>query len=187
MPIKIGRPSPALVVACIALAISLSSAGYAATKLPKKSVGTAQLKRNAVISAKVKNHSLLALDFKTGQLPAGPAGPTGATGAKGDKGVPGDPAIDLWAAFAANAVFVRGSGVVSTGHPSLGVYQVRFSRQITACAWLAEPASTAGVYYSGGAALTRKFGTSTDTVEVETRNTSGVLSDSVGFTLLVVC
>jgi hypothetical protein len=32
-------------------------------------VGTAQLKANAVISSKVKNHSLLAADFKPGQLP----------------------------------------------------------------------------------------------------------------------
>jgi hypothetical protein len=60
-------------------------------------------------------------------------------------------------------------------------------RRCTACAWLAEPASPVGVYYSGGAALTRRFGASTDTIEVETRNTSGTLSNSVGFTLLVAC
>jgi hypothetical protein len=42
----------------------------------------------------VKDHSLLAKDFKTGQLPAGPKGDTGATGLqgqKGDKGDKGDP------------------------------------------------------------------------------------------------
>jgi hypothetical protein len=84
------RIAPALVVACVALAVSLGGTGYAAFKLPAGSVGTAQLKTNAVTSPKVKNKSLLAADFKPGQLPAGPVGPAGAQGAKGDKGDQGD-------------------------------------------------------------------------------------------------
>jgi hypothetical protein len=53
--------------------------GHAASKLVlgKGSVGTSQLKKNAVTSAKVKNHSLLAVDFKKGQLSSGPQGPKG--------------------------------------------------------------------------------------------------------------
>ena len=39
----------------------------------------------------VKNRSLLSVDFRSGQLPAGPKGDPGATGAKGDKGDKGDP------------------------------------------------------------------------------------------------
>jgi hypothetical protein len=80
-------PSPATVIACIALFAALGGAGYAASKLlPKNSVGTKQLKKNAVTSAKVKNGSLLAKDFKAGQLPAGPQGPKGDTGPQGPKG-----------------------------------------------------------------------------------------------------
>ena len=86
----IRRPSPAIVVACLSLAVSLSSAGYAATVLPKNSVGTAQLKKNAVVSTKVKDRTLLAADFKVGQLPAGPPGPKGDKGDRGDKGDKGD-------------------------------------------------------------------------------------------------
>lgn len=100
------RPSPAMVVACIALAVALGGTSYAAISLPRNSVGTAQLKRNAVNSTKVRNFSLLRADFKRGQLPAGPRGPqgpqgppgppgatgaTGAPGAKGDKGDQGEP------------------------------------------------------------------------------------------------
>ncbi len=77
---KLRRPSPALVVACVALAVALGGTGYAAFKLPKNSVGTIHLKRNAVVSAKVKDGSLLAADFKAGELSAGAQGP------KGDKG-----------------------------------------------------------------------------------------------------
>jgi hypothetical protein len=89
------RPSPATVIACIALAVALGGTSYAAVSLPRGSVGSAQLKKNAVVSSKVKNRSLLAIDFKRGQLPRGARGPqglpgatgaTGATGAKGDKG-----------------------------------------------------------------------------------------------------
>src|SRR5205814_8252821 len=86
------RPSPAIVLACAALLIALGGVSYAATSLPRNSVGTAQLRNNAVTSGKVKNHSLLRADFKNGQVPrgpAGPAGPTGATGAQGPKGPTG--------------------------------------------------------------------------------------------------
>jgi hypothetical protein len=92
------RPSPAMVVACLSLTIALSGVGYAAVTLPRNSVGTAQLKANAVSSAKVKDRSLKAIDFGSGQLPAGapgpagpagsagPPGPAGAQGPKGDRG-----------------------------------------------------------------------------------------------------
>jgi len=80
------RPSPGLVVASLALAISLSGVAYAATALPKNSVGTPQLKKNAVTTQKVKNRSLLAVDFKAAQLPAGQPGAKGEKGDKGDKG-----------------------------------------------------------------------------------------------------
>jgi hypothetical protein len=86
----IGRPSPALVVACLALAISLGGVGYAAVKLPKNSVGTVQLKNGAVTSKKVKNRSLVAADFKRGVLLRGAAGQSGAQGPQGVQGPKGD-------------------------------------------------------------------------------------------------
>lgn len=73
-----------MIVACVALAISLSGAAYAvSTALPRNSVGVLQLKNNAVNSAKVKNASLRVADFAPGQIPAGPQGPAGPPGALG--------------------------------------------------------------------------------------------------------
>jgi hypothetical protein len=72
-------------VSVLALFIALSGGAYALT-IPKESVGAGQLKKNAVTSSKVKNRSLLAKDFKAGQLPVGA---TGAQGAKGDPGPAG--------------------------------------------------------------------------------------------------
>ena len=90
------RPSPAMVVAVIALVGSLGGTSYAAASLAKNSVGPSQLKKgavkatdlgaNSVTSSKVKNGTLLAVDFKAGQLPAGKTGPAGATGPQGPIG-----------------------------------------------------------------------------------------------------
>ncbi len=92
--ISLRRPSPAMVVACIALAVVLGGTSYAAVlQIPRASVGTAQLKTgavttkklaaNAVTGAKVRNGSLLKADFGPGQLPAGPTGPQGPAGPPG--------------------------------------------------------------------------------------------------------
>lgn len=80
------RTSPATAISLLALFVALGGTGYAALKLKPNSVGARQLRKNAVTSRKVKDGSLLAVDFKTGQLPAGAAGPKGDTGAKGDRG-----------------------------------------------------------------------------------------------------
>ena len=48
--------------------------------IPRNSVGTAALQDGAVTAEKVKDRSLLAQDFKQGQLPRGPQGPPGPAG-----------------------------------------------------------------------------------------------------------
>jgi hypothetical protein len=86
------RLTYANVVASLALFAALGGSSYAAIALPTGSVGTKQIRANAVNTSKVKDHTLLAKDFQVGQLPAGPQGPkgnAGATGAKGDAGAPG--------------------------------------------------------------------------------------------------
>jgi hypothetical protein len=83
------RPSLPLVAACVALATSLGGVGYAASVLPRNSVGTVQVRNDAIVSSKIKNRTLLARDFKAGQLPAGPPGPKGDRGERGPKGETG--------------------------------------------------------------------------------------------------
>jgi hypothetical protein len=56
----------------IAVFVALGGGAYAVT-VPRNSVGPKQLKANAVTAAKVKNRSLLASDFKRGQLSLGTA------------------------------------------------------------------------------------------------------------------
>jgi hypothetical protein len=78
------------VIATLALFLALGGGAYAAFKLPKNSVGSKQLKTNAVNSSKVKNGSLLAGDFKAGQLPVGAQGVQGIQGIQGIQGLTGD-------------------------------------------------------------------------------------------------
>jgi hypothetical protein len=104
------RPSPAMVVAMLALFIALAGTGYAAVKLPANSVGTKQIKANAVVSSKIKNGSLTRNDFAVGALLKGPqgspgpqgpaglpgvAGPTGPQGPQGPEGPPAVTTIDV--------------------------------------------------------------------------------------------
>jgi hypothetical protein len=83
------RLSYANIIASLALFIALGGVSWAAVSLPQASVGNRQLKANAVTTEKVRNGSLLATDFKPGQLPVGPRGLAGTQGIPGLKGDPG--------------------------------------------------------------------------------------------------
>jgi hypothetical protein len=56
------------VMATVAVFIALGGASYAATQLPKNSVGTKQLKKNSVTTAKIKNEAVTAAKVKKGAL-----------------------------------------------------------------------------------------------------------------------
>jgi uncharacterized low-complexity protein len=82
------------VVATLALFVALGGASYAATQLPKNSVGTKQLKKNAVTGQKIAKGAVTKAKLgadATAALrgPAGPKGDPGAPGAKGDQGPAG--------------------------------------------------------------------------------------------------
>jgi Collagen triple helix repeat (20 copies) len=105
--VRIRKPSPAMLVAFIALVVSLGGTSYAALSIPAGSVGSKELKRNSVSSPKVRAGSLLLSDFRSSQRallqgptgpqasagpqgPAGPAGSGGPAGPPGPQGPPGD-------------------------------------------------------------------------------------------------
>jgi hypothetical protein len=86
---RLHRPSPAMAVALLSLTVALGGTSYAAIKLPKNSVGSKQIKPNAVTGSKVKDGSLFSNDFASGQLPRGPKGDTGQQGGSGPQGPAG--------------------------------------------------------------------------------------------------
>ena len=91
------------VMATVAVFVALGGTSYAAAKITgadvrNNSLGKIDIKNGAIGSGEVRNKSLLARDFRDGQLPAG------AKGDKGDKGDAGTPARWLLIDEAGNIV-----------------------------------------------------------------------------------
>src|SRR3954454_14689211 len=129
-------------IAMLALFVAMGGTGYAALKLPKNSVGSKQIKKNAVTSTKVKNGSLKKGDFAAGQVPVGPAGPAGRNGTNGANGAAGAPGeAAAYARIDAVGNLIGGPG------QSKGITQAMI--QHTPGASAAEVAGT-GVYCIGG-------------------------------------
>jgi hypothetical protein len=185
------RPSPALVISCLALLVALSGTGYAALKLPANSVGNLQLRNNSVNSDKVRNHSLLRADFAAGQIPIGPPGPAGLAGdpgpqgppgPKGDPGAPGTGGATAWAAVGTDGNVIHSHALNTVTQTGTGKYEVNFSPDVSNCALIATP----------GAGSNRRLGYASvgfvrgGTVVVETWNTGGS-NDSGPFTVAAFC
>src|SRR6266849_6474722 len=130
------RPSPATVIASIALLVALSGTSYAAFVLAPRSVGNLQLKTGAVNSRVLTDHGVRAVDLAPGVAvsgPAGPAGPAGAAGPGGPTG-PAGPAGPgaKWALVKGDGTILAQSGGISlTSHPSPGYYIFDFASTVS--------------------------------------------------------
>lgn len=158
-----GKLTYANVISTLCLFLLLGGgAAFAATQLPKNSVGARQIKRGAITPAKISNATKQVLDGAQGPRgaqgspgPKGARGATGATGATGKtgpqglKGEPGAPATALWAVVEGNSkptpTFVAKSpaavSVTRLGELP-GVYTVTFDRNVSACAYSVTAADT---------------------------------------------
>jgi hypothetical protein len=119
-----------MVVALVALSVSLGGTGYAALTLPRNSVGPNQIKRNAVRSADIKNRSVRLVDLhRTARVagPRGAIGPAGPAGAAGPAGVPGP----AGGAGAKGETGAPGSAVAYARVDSGGGVVEEFSKNIT--------------------------------------------------------
>jgi hypothetical protein len=193
------RPSPAMVVACIALLVALTGTSVAAVQaLAPNSVGPLQLRANAVTSPKIRNsnvtnadlarnavtgtkvldRSLTAADFVANSLPRGPAGPTGPAGPQGPAGTIGP-------------ITVRQAGVaIPGGTPQNGAYD---TETVTVNCNANEKAISAGTGWSDDAA-DRELWTQRLTPLLTGTNVTGFRAtggndsgNSSTFTLYVLC
>lgn len=130
-----------MVVACLALTVALAGTGYAATVLPRNSVGTAQLQNNAVTSLKVRNFSLSRQDFKPGQLQAGPQGPAGPAGSAG----PAGPAARWALVNADGTIIAQSGGITPTAKPTTGAYILDFGSAVNTKLIIVSSANAADV------------------------------------------
>jgi hypothetical protein len=172
------RPSPALVIACLALAVALGGTSYAAVSLPANSVGTTQLKNNAVVASKVRRGSLRLYNFAANDIPKGDRGADGLPGPKGDKG---DPATKLFVVVedGKKKVGSPGSDVEAKG---AGNYTVTFPQNTTDCAAIA----TVKDEGDGGLAAASAQGGNSNDISVATFDSGGG-HDNKDFALAVFC
>jgi hypothetical protein len=178
------RVSPALAVACVALLVALAETGWATVSqlVPRNSVGAAQLKNNAVTSAKIRNGQIRLADLHRTARRPGPRGRTGPAGPAGPAGT----VTRLWAVANASGSLARAAGTTSSGRLAAGVYEVIFGQNVTNCVFVATVGDAGeGTGANGAATVTRRAGNANG-VRVETRNLAGALADRA-FHLLVVC
>ena len=124
-------------IAYLALFVALGGTAYSASKIGKNEVGTRQIKngqvkskdlaKNSVDDSKVRDGSLLGVDFASGQLP------------QGQPGQDGQDATNMFAWIRADGDLRFGSGVASAKNiaPTNPKYEVVFERSLTGCALLA--------------------------------------------------
>lgn len=119
--IKIPKPSPALVVAMLALLIALSGTAYAAVTLAPNSVGTRQLKNGAVTLAKIAKSAQGALKPRA------------------------------WAYVESDGTILKSSGITgSVGHDFDGIYELTLKKSGTNCAVVASITPGHGGSVTGG-------------------------------------
>jgi hypothetical protein len=174
-----------MVIGCLALLLTLGGTGYAASQA---------LPRNSVTSVQVKDHSLLARDFKAGQIPRGPAGPAGPAGLAGPAG-PAGPAGTAsgtavkWALVRPDGGIAAQSGGITLSSHTTGTYVLNFGSTVTGKPILASGAfagdggsadrgeTVAGPCGAGAEGLNCATTNTNQGVQVETHNQLGALAD----------
>jgi hypothetical protein len=171
-----------MVIACLALLLVLGGTGYAASQA---------LPRNSVTSVQVKDRSLLARDFKAGEIPRGPAGPAGAAGPAGPAGPAGTggTAAIKWALVRADGgIAAQSGGITLAAKPSAGTYVLGFGSAVTGKVILASGGyagdasdqrgeTSAGPCGGGTEGRTCTVSDTTSSVFVQTRGDSGAPAD----------
>jgi hypothetical protein len=147
---------------CLLLLVGGGTA-WAANSLPINSVGSAQLKKNAVTPAKLNGAAKAAMTGPQGA--PGPKGDAGPQGPKGDTGAPGTPATTLFAQVKEDgSLNFAPAGITSTRFAK-GLYLVNFGHPVAHCVVVANQGGIP-VFGTPGAATsaTQGYGARVDIV-----------------------
>ncbi len=173
-------PSPAMIVALVALVISLGSSAYALTEITSQ-----QITNGSLTGADIKDRSLRGHDLEknsVGRLAINESRLRSVHSAKG---------LQLWAVVKKDGTLVRGHGLAPSNPPTrkeaTGIYRVTFNRDVDGCSYQAtigNPDTTPPVQDSQ--VTVSAFPGKKDAVFVRTANRLNQEADSA-FQLAVIC
>jgi hypothetical protein len=190
-------PSPAMLVALIALVLAIGGTAIAGLPGGDGSISACYRKQGGALRLIAAGKSCAKGEKRIAWSQRGPAGAAGLSGPRGDagergpQGEPGLPATNLWAAVRANGTKARGSGVTSTTRLSAGFYEVTFGQSVSSCGFVATignpdlleiPAGQIGASQNLGGG----FSNLPTQVLVSTTNSAGNTQD-LPFFLAVTC
>jgi hypothetical protein len=174
-------PSPATVIACVALVFSLGGTGLAAgSASPQAGAGSdvgASLAK-AQSEAQRGPRGPRGPRGRTG--PRGPAGPAGAAGPAGPAGPAGAAATSLWASVDSAGTLVRNKGVASTQKLGIGDYLVIFNQDVTPCIYQATLGGPTTALSAGQITAAQRVAIAAG-VRVITQDSAGAAADRAFF------
>jgi hypothetical protein len=169
------RPSPAMVVALIALFVSLGGGAYALV----------------VTGGDVKNGSLTGVDFKPRSLHGSKLRADSIGGGSIKESTLGPvQAIAHHAVVTGAGVLARGRGVTAVVRVAAGRYHVTFDREVRTCAYVATVGDVSAAGPGTGTASVGSHPANANAVEVRTVEYNGAgnpINENKSFHLLVNC
>ena len=195
------RPSPSMVVALIALFVSLGGVSFGAATLisgkqiKNNTVGTKDLKNNDIRGKDVRTNTLTGSDIRESKLGKVPIATNADNAARLGGTAAGDFAksTDILHATvntsAAGGTLVHGRGATAVARIALGFYRVTFNRDVSNCTWQATAGRSTDAGVSDFNATPRGApapGTVND-VGVVIWNQAGNQIDGPSFFLTVFC
>lgn len=170
--LKKGRPSPAMVVALIALLTALAGTAYAAQTInggaiKKQTIGGGKLKQDTLTAFQINNNKL-------GTVPSAEVATHTFWAVVNNPASPG------------NAVLARASGPNITAAEGGGAVAVTFPFNISGCANVAARNNAGTTVPNSGYAQTNTSAANPNAIEVRTKSKDGSPEDA-DFHLIVIC
>jgi hypothetical protein len=170
-------PSPAMVVALVALFMALGGSAYALV------ITGASIKNGTVTGADIKNRSLSGSDIALNRVGGG-AIKESTLGTVPSASV--SDGVARYAVASGAGVVARSRGVSSVARTSEGRYQVIFDRDVRNCAYFATIGDIGAAAPPQGEISTSALSTNVNAISVRTENSDGVASDRP-FHVIVLC
>lgn len=166
------RPSPAMVVAVIALIVALAGTAYAA-----QTINGGAIKKQTIGGGKLKKDTLTGFQINTNKLGTVPFAQVATHTFWAVVNNPGSPG---------NAALARASGPGITASEGGGAVTVTFPFNVSGCANVAQRNNAGTTVPQSGYAQTNTSPANPNAIEVHTRDKSGTNEDA-DFHLIVVC